>query len=158
MTNNEATRISLIVPALGRIYAALDPYKYTILRVMMGLFYVPHGAQKLFGWFGGRPLDVYVKSFSRMGDFWAQPGWVYYIGCLEFFGGLMLAAGLLTRVVALQFVCFMAMAVFVANAPRGWFWTQGGIEAPLSWGLVCLFILIHGGGAHSIDRAIGKEF
>lgn len=149
---------TLFVPALGAIYDKLRAHTHTILRVMMGLFFVPHGAQKLFQWFGGRPLEDYVKSFSRMGEFWGQPGWVYYIGCLEFFGGLLMAFGLLTRVVALQFVCFMAMAAFVANASRGWFWTQGGIEAPLSWGIVCLVILIHGGGAYSVDRAIGKEF
>ncbi len=151
-------KASLVVPALGRIYESIRPYTHTILRVTMGLFFVPHGAQKLFGWFGGRAIEEYAKGFGRMGEFWAQPGWVYYIGCLEFFGGLLLAIGLLTRVVAIQLVCFMAMAAFVANAPRGWFWTQGGIEAPLTWGIVCFVILIHGGGAHSVDRAIGREF
>lgn len=149
---------ALYVPALRGIYDRVMPYTHTILRVTMGLLFVPHGAQKLFGWFGGPPIEVYVKAFSRMGDFWGQSGWVYYIGSLEFFGGLLLAMGLFTRVVAVQFVCFMAMAAFVANAPRGWFWTQGGIEAPLSWGIICFVILIHGGGAHSVDRAIGKEF
>jgi putative oxidoreductase len=148
----------LYVPALRGFYERLTPYGLTILRVMMGLFFVPHGAQKLFGWFGGRPIPEYVKAFGRMGDFWANSSWVYYIGCLEFFGGLLLAVGLLTRVVALQFVGFMAMAAFVANAPRGWFWIQGGTEAPLSWGIVCFVILIYGGGRYSVDRAIGKEF
>lgn len=151
-------RSPLFIPALRGFYDCVTPYTHTILRVAMGLLFVPHGAQKLFQWFGGRPIEAYVKSFSRMGEFWGQSGWVYYIGCLEFFGGLLLAVGLFTRVVAVQFVCFMAMAVFVANAPRGWFWTQGGIEAPLSWGIVCFVILIHGGGAYSLDRAMGKEF
>ena len=151
-------KVSLIFPALGRIYESIRPATHTILRVTMGLFFVPHGAQKLFGWFHGRPIEEYVKGFGRMGEFWANPGWVYYIGCLEFFGGLLLAIGLLTRVVAIQLVCFMAMAAFVANAPRGWFWTQGGIEAPLTWGIVCFVILIHGGGAWSVDRVIGREF
>jgi putative oxidoreductase len=156
---NEGKEASILyIPALRSIYDRLAPYAHTILRVTMGLFFVPHGAQKLFGLFGGRPIPDYVKAFGRMGEFWASSGWVYYIGCLEFFGGLLLALGLFTRVVAVQFVCFMAMAAFVANAPRGWFWTQGGIEAPLSWGLVCLVILIRGGGPHSLDRAIGKEF
>lgn len=151
-------RSPLFIPALRGFYDRVTPYTHTILRVMIGLLYVPHGAQKLFGWFGGRPIEVYVKGFSRMGEFWAHSGWVYYIGCLEFFGGLLLAIGLFTRLVAVQFVGFMAMAVFVANAPRGWFWTQGGVEAALSWGIVCFVVLIHGGGAYSVDRAIGKEF
>jgi len=148
----------LYAPALRGFYDRVMPHTHTILRVTMGLLFMPHGAQKLFGWFGGRPIPDYVKAFSRMGDFWGQAGWVYYIGTLEFFGGLLLVIGLFTRVVAVQFVCFMAMAAFVANAPRGWFWTQGGIEAPLSWGIICFVILIHGGGAFSVDRAIGKEF
>jgi len=151
-------RSPLFIPALRGFYDRVTPYTHTILRVMIGLLYVPHGAQKLFGWFGGRPIEVYVKGFSRMGEFWAHSGWVYYIGCLEFFGGLLLAIGLLTRLVAVQFVAFMAMAVFVANAPRGWFWTQGGVEPALSWGIVMFVVLIHGGGAYSVDRAIGKEF
>jgi len=151
-------KTTLYVPALRGFYDSLSPYGLTLLRVTMGLFFVPQGAQKLFHWFGGRPIPDYVKAFSRMGEFWGQSGWIYYIGCLEFFGGILLAIGLFTRVVAIQFVCFMAMAAFVANWPRGWFWTQGGVEAPLSWGLMCLVILIYGGGRYSVDRAIGKEF
>jgi putative oxidoreductase len=148
----------LIIPSLGSVYAALDPIAYPMLRIMMGLFFVPHGAQGLFGLFGARTIEQQAKAFGRMGEFWGQAHWVYYINGLEFFGGLLLAAGFLTRIVALQFVGFMAMAVFVANAPRGWFWTHGSIEAPLSWGIVCLYILIRGAGSFSIDRAIGKQF
>ena len=84
--------------------------------------------------------------------------WVYYIGCLELFGGLLMAAGFLTRVWAVQFVGFMTIATLIANAPRGWFWTAGGSEAPLVWGFVCLYILIQGGGKWSVDRALGREF
>jgi len=152
-------KIPLILPGLGGIYDGFRPYAYTILRVMMGLFFVPHGAQKLFGWFGGAPLAGYVKFFGgALGETFGSAGWVYYIGGLEFFGGLMLAFGLLTRLVAVQLVGFMAVAAFVANWPRGWFWTKGGTEAPLTWGLVCLAILIIGAGKHSIDARIGKEF
>jgi putative oxidoreductase len=148
----------LIIPSLGGIYSALDPIAYPMLRIMMGLFFVPHGAQKLFRLFGGGTMEQYMKAFSRMGEFWGQAHWVYYIGFLEFFGGLMMAAGFLTRFWALQFVGFMSMAAFVANWPRGWFWTSGGTEAPLSWGLVCLFILIKGAGNCSVDQRLGKQF
>ena len=88
MNNNEATKISLIVPALGRIYAALDPYKYTILRVMMGLFYVPHGAQKLFGWFGGarwtrmsRAFPVWASSGANLAGFITSDAWSSSADC-----------------------------------------------------------------------------
>jgi putative oxidoreductase len=87
-----------------------------MLRIMMGLFFVPHGAQKLFQVFGGGTIPQYIESLGRMGDFWGQAHWVYYIGFLEFFGGLMMAAGFLTRVWAAQFVGFMAMA---ASSPTG---------------------------------------
>lgn len=150
-------KLPLYIPALDGVYETFKPYMYPLLRVMMGLFYVPHGMQKLFGMFGAPPMAGYIKGFGKMGPFWEHAGWVYYIGSLEFFGGILLAIGLFTRVVAIQFVCFMAMATFVANAPRGWFWTGGGSEAPLSWGIVCLVILVYGAGRYSVDRAIGKE-
>ena len=147
----------LIIPPLGRIYETLDPLAYPMLRIMMGLFYVPHGAQKLFQMFSGRPIEDYMQAFGRMGGFWGQPHWVYYIGSLEFFGGLMLAAGFLTRLWALQLFGFMMMATFVANAPRGWFWTTGGSEAAASWMIVLAYICVYGAGKFSIDNAIGKE-
>jgi putative oxidoreductase len=152
-----SSETKLVVPSLGGIYAGLDPLAYPMLRIMMGLFFVPHGAQKLFQVFGGRSIAQYAEGFGRMGDFWGQAHWVYYIGFLEFFGGLMMAAGFLTRVWAAQFVGFMAMAAFVANWPRGWFWTSGGTEAPLSWCIVCLYILIRGAGAFSVDARIGRQ-
>ena len=151
-------KLPLYFPSLGGIYDKFKPCMYPLLRIMMGLFYVPHGMQKLFGMFGAPPMAGYVKFFGKMGPFWEHAGWVYYIGCLEFFGGILLAIGLFTRVVAIQFVCFMGMAAFVSNWPRGWFWTKGGTEAPLSWGIVCLVILIYGAGRFSVDRKIGKEF
>ncbi len=156
--NQSDEKLPLIFPGLGGIYDGLRPYGYTILRVMIGLLFVPHGMQKLFGMFGGRAIEDYAKGFGRMGEFWATSGWVYYIGTLEFVGGIMLAVGLFTRLVALQFVGFMFMAAFVANWPRGWWWTKAGVEAPLSWGIVCLVILIYGAGKYSLDRKIGKEF
>jgi putative oxidoreductase len=150
-------KLPLYVPAFGRIYEAFRPISYPALRFMIGALYVPHGAQKLFHWFGGRPVSDYQATFSRMGEFWGAAGWVYYIGCLEFFGGLMVALGFFTRFAATQLFLFMAMAAFVANAPRGWFWTGGGSEAPAAWGVVLWYVMVRGSGAFSVDRAIGRE-
>jgi putative oxidoreductase len=150
----------LVIPALGGIYDAFAPCTQTALRVAMGLLFIPHGAQKLFGAFGGATIEQYTAGFGKaLGPAFASPGWVYYIGSLEFFGGILLTIGLLTRPVALLFVGFMATAALVANYPNGWFWTRpgGGIETPIFWGIVCLIILIRGGGAWSVDRLIGKE-
>jgi len=151
------TKIPLYIPTFDGIYEALKPYSYPLLRIAMGLFYVPHGMQKLFGAFGAPTTAQFTAGFGRMGPIWGHAGWVYYIGSLELFGGLLMAAGFLTRIVAVQFICFMGMAFFVANVPNGWFWTKGGVEAPGILGLMCIVILINGGGRFSIDRAIGRE-
>ena len=149
----------LLVPSVGGIYESLSPYAYPMLRVMTGLLFVPHGMQKLFGSFGAFPMQGYVGFFGKfLGPTFGNSGWVYYIGCLELFGGIALAIGLLTRLVALQFVAFMAVSAIFVNSATGWFWTKGGTEVALSWGIVCLFILIMGGGPMSVDRKIGKEF
>jgi putative oxidoreductase len=76
---------------------------------------------------------------------------------IELVGGLLIAIGFLTRPAALALLGFMAMAV-VTHLPRGFFWSSGGVEYPLMWGVAALFFLIRGGGPYSIDRAIGQEF
>jgi putative oxidoreductase len=158
MASNEE-KIPLIVPSLGGVYEKLMPYMYPLLRAMMGLIFIPHGMQKLFGVFGAFPMQGYVGFFGKfLGPTFGTSGWVYYIGCLEFFGGIALVIGLLTRFVAVQFVAFMAIAALFVNSEVGWFWTKGGTEVSLSWGVVCLFILIMGAGPMSVDRKIGKEF
>lgn len=125
----------------------------------MGAVLILHGCQKLLGWFGAPAMDAYVKSFSRAGAWAGAPGWVYYIGVLELIGGILLVLGLFTRVVAVQLVGFLAIAAFVVHWPVGYFWSRpgGGWEMPLSWMIICLVILIRGGGAYSLDRKLGKE-
>ena len=113
-----------LVPALGGVYAALAPAAEALLRATVGLLLVPHGAQKLFGWFGGGGLAATGEGFAGMGF---EPGlfWATAVALLEFLGGLMLAAGLLTRPVATGVAVFMAVAVTV-HYPA-WFWNQGGL-------------------------------
>jgi len=144
-----------LVPRLGGIYAALDTYSWPLIRVATGLFFVPHGLQKLFGLWGGN----LVKTGEGFAKFGLDPGlfWATYIGCLELFGGLLLAIGLLTRPVAVLFIGFMVVAAFHVNIARGWFWTGGGMELPLYLLLIFLAILIRGGGALSVDRVFGRE-
>lgn len=73
---------------------------------------------------------------------------------MEFFGGLALVLGLLTRPAALAVAGLMAVALGV-HVPAGFFWTDGGIEYPLMWGLLALAIALHGGGRFSLDRRLG---
>lgn len=146
------------VPVLGNIYDSLNAYWYPVFRILLGAMFVPHGMQKLFGMFGAPPIARYVQSFARMGQWANDSGWVYYIGCLEFFGGICIALGFLTRVFAIQFIGFMTVAVLLGNGPRGYWWTVGGWETPLFWGIAFIVIFANGGGKWSVDRALGKEF
>ncbi|HET8728487.1 MAG TPA: DoxX family protein [Alphaproteobacteria bacterium] len=143
-----------VIPALGGVYAALAPLAEALPRVAAGLLLVPHGAQKLFGWFGGHGLAGTAQFLGGMGF---EPGLAFalLVGGLEFFGGLMLAFGLLTRPIAAAVAVFMAVALTV-HAPV-YFWNNGGIEMPLLWGLVALAYAIRGGGRYSLDALIGRE-
>ncbi len=147
-----------IIPALTPLYTKLSHLSYPLIRVATGLILMPHGAQKLFGWFGGH-------GFEGTGGFFAQnlglePGlfWAALVGGVEFFGGLFLALGLLTRPAALAVAVMMAVAVITVHLPNGFFWNAGGYEYPLLWGLIALAIVFKGGAELSLDRAIGREF
>lgn len=142
----------LIIPALGGIYEALSPFTWPMVRVTAGLLLIPHGYAKLFG--GG--LEGTAGFMDSLG---LAPGlfWAWVVALLEFVGGIMLAAGFLTRPIAAMVVGFMAVAAFYVHWGSGFFWNQGGFEYPLFWGIVSLAILIRGGGEYSVDRKLSRE-
>ena len=70
----------------------------------------------------------------------------------------MLALGLFTRIVATLVIGFMAVAAFYVHWGNGFLWIKGGFEYPLFWGLVCIALVIRGGGPMSLDAKIGREF
>ena len=115
-------------------------------------------AQKLFGWFGGYGLEGTAGFFA--GNLGLEPGlfWAALIGGLEFFGGLLLALGFLTRPVAAAIATMMAVAVFHVHLGNGFFWSDEGYEYPLMWGVLALSFVLRDGGAYSIDGRIGREF
>ncbi len=143
------------IPALAPLTDALAPFAEPLIRITAGLFLVPHGAQKLFGWFGGYGVEATGQFFaSKLG---LPASLALLAGLIEFFGGLMLAAGLATRVVAALVVGLMAVAVMQVHLGAGFFWTSGGYEYPLFWGIVALAFAIRGGGRFSLDALIGYE-
>jgi putative oxidoreductase len=152
MENPRATSIAT-VPA-----ASLDAMSWTLVRIATGLILVPHGAQKLFGWFGGGGLTGTAQFFEQ--NLGLYPGLLFagLAGATEFVGGLLLALGLLTRLSAAAVVAVMAYAAFVVHWGNGFFWTAGGYEFPLLWGLVALALVIRGGGPLSLDRMLGWKF
>ncbi|HSK39693.1 MAG TPA: DoxX family protein [Arenibaculum sp.] len=133
----------------------LSAFSYPLVRITTGLLLMPHGAQKLFGWFGGYGLTATGEFFgTQLG---MQPGILFALlaGLVEFFGGLALVLGLLTRPAALGVAVLMAVAVFAVHLPSGFFWTGGGYEYPLMWGLLAVALFLGGGGRYSLDRRFG---
>lgn len=137
-------------------FASLTTSTDTLVRVAAGLFLVPHGAQKLFGWFGGYGLEATGQFFE--GQLGFANGYLVALGSgsVEFFGGLFLALGLLTRLSALATTILLLVAASV-HIPAGFFWTEGGFEYPVLWAIVTLGFVTRGGGRFSLDNAFGLK-
>ncbi|MBY8975100.1 DoxX family protein [Rhodobacteraceae bacterium NNCM2] len=147
---------NLVIPALRPVYAALDDVATTGLRVVTGLFLVPHGAQKLFGMFGGYGLEATGQFFETQLGF--SNGYLAALGggSVEVFVGTALALGLFTRLSAAVIAVFLAVAASM-HLGGTFFWTEGGWEYPVFWLVVALYFVVKGGGRYSVDRVIGRE-
>jgi putative oxidoreductase len=128
-----------------------------VLRLALGIVMFPHGAQKLLGWFGGRGFYGNIELFHQLG-FSTTLAVLVTIG--EFFGGLGLIVGLLSRVAAAGIGVIMVGAVLTVNGQYGFFmnWagnqTREGFEFHILAVGLAIGILILGGGKWSIDRAL----
>jgi putative oxidoreductase len=131
----------------------------TILRLVLGIVFFAHGAQKMLGWFGGFGFHGTMGFFEHMG--FPAPVALLII-CTEFFGGLGLIVGLLTRIAALGIGVEMIGAIFIVHLPNGffmnWYGTQKGegFEYHLLVIAVAAALLLRGSGAFSVDRALSK--
>ena len=149
-------RSRLYIPGLGGLYSAFEPYALPLLRVGIGIILIPHGCQKLFGWFGGLGFEKFSGIFDKIGY---KPGWLWVliVALTEVVGGICMVLGLFTRVAALFIAIFMVNAIWFTSA-KGFFWTAGGLEYSLLLLLVAIVFLVHGGGNCSLDRKLSKEF
>jgi putative oxidoreductase len=141
-----------IIPALSAIYRPLVPYGYAFMRFCVGAIIVPHGYTKLFQGATGPAAGMIAKLGLE-----PALAWAYFVGIVEFFGGILLAIGLLTRLAAAALVIEFAVIVFAVKFASGFFAFRNGFEFELLLGLLCLGIFFKGGGKFSVDRAIGKE-
>ncbi len=125
-----------------------------ILRVVVGAIFVAHGAQKLFGSFGGPGLKGTTGFFDQLG---LKPAGAMALaaGLTEFVGGLLVAVGLLTPVAALGLVVVMAVAAITIHLQNGFFASEGGYEFNLALAGIALALVIAGAGAYSLDNALG---
>lgn len=125
-----------------------------ILRVVVGLTLAGHGAQKLFGWFGGHGL-------SGTGGFMESLGFVpgrfaaLTAGLTETLGGLLLAVGLVTPLAAAGIIGVMLVATVAVHLSNGFFITAGGYEYNLVLAAVALSLAFAGPGAWSLDAVLG---
>lgn len=123
---------------MERVLGRFAPRFYALLRIVAGLLFACHGAQKLLGMFGGQQ----VPMFSQ---FWIA-------GVIELVGGILIAIGLLTSIVAFIASGEMAAAYFIAHAPKGPIPIQNGGELALLYCFLFLYIAARGAGVWGVDR------
>jgi putative oxidoreductase len=153
----------LIIPSLAPLYTALAPYVEALLRVIVGLWIVPHGMRMCLGYFKGTGIPIsslegVAGMFERKG--W-KPGWLwaYSVVPVQFIAGPCLALGLFTRPMALPLFVLMALSAVDHGKYDGWFWNKSGFEYPAMWTAGALYFLVHGGGPISLDHwLIGHAF
>jgi len=138
-----------------------DDRLLALQRILLGLVFFPHGAQKMLGWFGG-------YGFSGTMNFFTQQLHIPYIfGLLailaEFLGSFGLISGFLSRIAAFGIACNMVVAVLIEHIPFGFFmnWTGAqkgeGYEYHLLALALLIPVIIRGAGAFSIDRAVSAK-
>ena len=144
---------------LKKLMATNNDVAFTIVRVVLGIVFLAHGCQKMLGWFGGFGFHATMGFFTHMG---MPAPLAFLIICTEFFGGLGLVLGLLTRIPALGIAGLMIGAIFMVHLQNGffmnWMGTQKGegFEFHLLAIGMAAAILLRGAGAFSLDRALSK--
>jgi len=142
-----------------RLMDTSNDVSLTTLRVVLGVAFFAHGAQRMLGWFGGDGFQGTMGAYSRMGI--PTPVGLLII-CAQFFGGLGLIVGLFTRIASLGVVGLMIGAIFMIHLQHGffmnWMGTQKGegIEFHLLALAMAAALLLRGAGAFSLDRALSK--
>ena len=143
-----------------KLISTSDDYALTVARLVLGVVFFAHGAQKMLGWFGGYGFTGTMNFFTHMMRIPAP--FAFLAICAEFFGGVGLLAGFLSRVAAFGISVNMLVAIFTVHIHNGFFanWTgqqKGeGFEYHLLALALLFLVMVKGGGALSVDRALSK--
>jgi len=144
---------------MKRLLGTSNDVSLTFLRLVLGVVFFAHGAQKMLGWFGGYGFHATIGFFGHLG----MPAPVaFLVICIEFFGGLGLIVGLLTRIAALGIGVEMIGAIFMVHMPNGFFMNWAGKQKGegFEYHLLAIAIagtlLLRGAGKFSVDHALSK--
>jgi len=130
------------------------------IRIALGAVIFPHGAQKVFGWFGGQGIEKTLQAFAAMGF----PTWA--TGCLmvvETLGAVLLILGFITRLWALGVGISISICMYLNHLQHGFFMNWLGVQKGEGFEYhllvlgICLALLLRGGGMISVDRGLGEE-
>lgn len=138
---------------LKRVTHTQAGFGLTVLRIVAGLTFAAHGAQKLFGWFGGYGLEGVGQWMESIG---LAPGYLMALmaGSAEFFGGLALILGLLVRPAAAMLAVTMLVAIVTVHLANGFFMSNNGYEFALALLAISIALVIEGAGKVSLDKRI----
>ena len=131
-------------------------YSTLALRIPIGIIFMAHGAQKLFGWFGGYGLEGTGGWMESIG---LVPGFIMALmaGSAEFFGGLFIFLGLLTRPAAIALSFTMVVAIFSVHFTNGLFMSNNGYEFGLALLAACVSLALTGAGKLAVDNVLIKN-
>ena len=126
------------------------------LRIPAAIIFIAHGAQKLFGSFGGYGLEGTGQWLASIG---LEPGYQLALlaGSAEFFGGIALLIGLLARPAALMLSVTMVVAIFSVHFANGLFMTNNGYEFALALLAISVSLMFSGAGKLSVDNLLAKK-
>ncbi|EON91382.1 DoxD-like family protein [Marinobacter lipolyticus SM19] len=141
---------------IKRVFATNSSWGALALRIPVGIIFVAHGAQKLFGWFGGYGLEGTGQWMDSIG---LSPGYLMALmaGGAEFLGGLALIIGLLVRPASAVLAFAMLIAIFSVHIGNGLFMSNNGYEFGLVLLAVSVSLIFSGGGRASVDALLARQ-
>jgi len=143
----------------NKLISTTNDVTLTFMRLILGVVFLAHGCQKLLGWFGGYGFTGTMGFLTHMG---MPAALAFMVIITEFFAGLGLIVGLLTRIATLGVTGLMVGAIFMVHIHNGffmnWFGTQKGegYEYHLLALAIAATLLLRGAGAFSADRALSR--